>query len=228
MLYLVPTPIGHLADITLRALEVLRTVDLIACEDTRHSGVLLSHYGIRTPVISYHDHNERKQAPGLVERMRSGAKIALISDAGSPALSDPGYYLVRMCHNEQIPVQALPGATALIPALTSSGMPCERFVFEGFLPVRKRRTRRLAALAEEPRTIVVYEGPHRIARTLRDLANALGRDRPVSVARELTKKFEEVLRGTLGELADQYAGQARVRGEFVIVIGAQETRKKAT
>ena len=225
MLYLVPTPIGNLADITLRALEILRTVDLIACEDTRHSGVLLSHYGIGTPTISYHDHNERARAPKIIERIQAGAAVALITDAGSPALSDPGFYLVRLCRKTRIPVEALPGATALIPALTASGLPCERFVFEGFLPARKGRSRRLSALAQEHRTLVLYEGPHRLVRTLKDLAIAVGEDRPASVARELTKKFEETRSGTLGELAAHYASRPRIRGEFVIVVGAPDRKR---
>ena len=226
MLYLVPTPIGNLADITVRALEVLREVDLIACEDTRHSATLLAHYGINTPVTSYHDHNERSRAPRLIERMRGGIRIALITDAGSPGLSDPGFYLVRMCHQERIPVQALPGPTALVPALTASGLPCERFVFEGFLPVRKGRTRRLKQVSSELRTIVLYEGPHRLVRTLRDMGHILGEDRLAVVARELTKKFEEVRRGTLGELVAHYEMLPRVRGEFVIIIGAVDKPPK--
>lgn len=225
MLYLVPTPIGNLADITLRALEVLRTVDLIACEDTRHSGVLLSHYGIDTPTLSYHDYNERARAPKIIERIQAGAAVALITDAGSPALSDPGFYLVRMCHKAHIPVQALPGATALIPALTASGLPCDRFVFEGFLPARKGRSRRLSSLAQEHRTLVLYEGPHRLVRTLNDLAVTMGNDRSASVARELTKKFEETRSGTLSELSAYYATLPRIRGEFVIIVGAPDRKK---
>ena len=226
MLYLVPTPIGNLADITLRALEVLRKVDIVACEDTRHTGVLLSHYGIDTPTVSYHDHNERRCAPNLVDRMQTGQSVALVTDAGSPALSDPGFYLVRLCRRLKIAVEALPGATALIPALTASGLPCERFVFEGFLPARKGRRRRLSALADEPRTIVLYEGPHRLIRTLGDLAQHVGEGRSAMVARELTKKFEEFRGGSIGELAAHFAAEPRIRGEFVIVVGALE-RKKA-
>lgn len=218
MLYLVPTPIGNLADITFRAVEVLKSVDFIACEDTRSSGVLLAHYGIRTPTISYHDHNERARAQQLVERMKTGQQIALISDAGSPGLSDPGFYLARLCWEETIPVQALPGPTALIPALTASGLPSERFVFEGFLPVRKGRNQRLEAIRTETRTIVLYESPHRLIRTLTDLINLLGQQRVGGIARELTKKFEETHRGNLQELLDSYREKPAIKGEFVIII----------
>ena len=220
MLHLVPTPIGNLEDITLRALKTLQSVDLIACEDTRRSAVLLRHFSVTTPTTSYHDHNERKKAPQLVARMLGGEQVALISDAGSPGISDPGFYLVRACLEEGIEVVALPGATAFVPALTASGLPCERFVFEGFLPARKGRARRLRALAEEPRTVVLYEAPHRLLRTLADLAGACGGERPAAVGRELTKKFEEMRRGTLGEIRSIFASQAPVRGELVIIMGA--------
>ena len=219
MLYLVPTPIGNLADITLRALEVLRSVDLIACEDTRHSGVLLKHYGIKKPTMSYHDHNERTRAGQLIERMHNGDQVALITDAGTPGLSDPGFFLVRQCLADGIPVESLPGPTALIPALTASGLPCERFAFEGFLPVRRGRKKRLSQLTRESRTLVFYEGPHRLVRTLMDLAETLGADRQAAVARELTKKFGDVRRGTLAELVAHYTSQVRVRGEAVIIVG---------
>lgn len=218
MLYLVPTPIGNLEDITYRAVRVLREVDLIACEDTRISRVLLDRYDIATPCISYHDHNERSRAPQLVERLRGGASIALISDAGSPGLSDPGFYLVRECINAGIPVTSLPGPTAAIPALAMSGLPSERFFFEGFLPARKGRRRAIERLATHSATTILYESPHRIARTLRDLSAGLGSGRQAAIVRELTKKFEEVTRGTLGDLADSF-GEKRVRGELVIVIG---------
>lgn len=218
MLYLVPTPIGNLEDITLRALRVLKDVDLIACEDTRHSTPLLKHYGITTPKTSYHNHNERHTAPKLVSRMQRGEKVALITDAGSPALSDPGFYLVRACLGEGIEVTALPGATAVVPALTASGLPCNRFTFEGFLPAKKGRRKRLESLADEPRTMVFYEGPHRLVRTLLNLESVFGNDRRAVVARELTKKFEDVQRGTLAELRFYYAPPKVVRGEFVIVV----------
>lgn len=220
MLHLVPTPIGNLEDITLRALKTLQSVDLIACEDTRRSAVLLRHFSVTTPTTSYHDHNERKKAPQLVARMLGGEQVALISDAGSPGISDPGFYLVRACLQEGIEVVALPGATAFVPALTASGLPCERFVFEGFLPARKGRARRLRALADEPRTVVLYEAPHRLLRTLADLAEVCGGERPAAVGRELTKKFEEMRRGTLGEIRSIFASQAPARGELVIIMGA--------
>ncbi len=226
MLHLVPTPIGNLEDITLRALRVLKEADLIACEDTRTSGVLLERYGITTPRTSYHDHNEQHKAAQLVERMRAGARVALITDAGSPGISDPGFYLVRACLREGLPVEALPGPTAAIPALAASGLPAERFAFEGFLPVKKGRQTRIAGLAEEPRTMVFYEAPHRLVKTLEQLAAAFGAERPAAVARELTKRFEEIRRGGLAELAAHYAAAPSVRGEIVLVVGGcPETRR---
>lgn len=221
MLYLVPTPIGNLEDITLRALRVLREVDLVACEDTRTTGVLLAHYQIDTPRTSYHDHNEHKKAPQLVARMQAGATVALVTDAGSPGISDPGFYLVRACHEAGVRVEALPGATAFVPALAASGLPCERFVFEGFLPVKKGRQTRLKALADEARTMVFYESPHRLVKALAQFVDVFGADRPAAVGRELTKKFEEVRRGTLADLHAHYSAQAKVRGELVVVVGGR-------
>lgn len=218
MLYLVPTPIGNLDDITLRALRVLREADLIACEDTRTSGHLLDHHDVNTPTTSYHEHNEREKAPQLVARMRAGHDIALISDAGSPGISDPGFYLARACWEEEIRVKALPGPTALIPALTASALPSDRFVFEGFLPKKKGRQTRLTELATEPRTIVIYESPHRLLRTLEDLIEHFGAERLAAVARELTKKYEEIERGTLEEVRSYFAGYKKVRGECVVVV----------
>ena len=218
MLYLVPTPIGNLSDITYRAVEILKSVDLIACEDTRRAGILLTHYDIHTPTISYHNHNERSRAEHLVERMQAEQRIALISDAGSPGLSDPGFYLVRLCWQKKISVEALPGATALIPALTVSGLPSERFVFEGFLPVRKGRKQHLETIRAETRTVVLYESPHRLIRTLTDLTGILEEDRIGVVARELTKKFEEIHRGHLHELLGYYRNKSAIKGEFVIVL----------
>ncbi len=217
MLFLVPTPIGNLDDITLRALRVLREADLIACEDTRTSGHLLDHHDVDTPTTSYHEHNERKKTPELVARMRAGHDIALISDAGSPGISDPGFYLVRACWDEDIEVRALPGPTALIPALTASAIPSNRFVFEGFLPKKQGRQTRLTELSTEPRTIVIYESPHRLLRTLNDLIEHLGSDRLAAVARELTKQYEEIERGTLEEVRSYFAGDKKVRGECVII-----------
>ncbi len=218
MLYLVPTPIGNLEDITFRAVRVLKEVDVIACEDTRTSRVLLDHYGVETPCVSYHDHNERRRAPELIARLEKGESVALISDAGSPGLSDPGFYLVRECIRHEIPVTALPGATALIPAITVSGLPTDRFYFEGFLPAKKGRRTKLDRLAEQDATIVLYESPHRIARTLKDLAETLGGEREAAVMRELSKKFEESARGTLAALAERFDGK-KARGEFVVVVG---------
>ena len=218
MLYLVPTPIGNLEDITYRAVRVLREVDLIACEDTRTSGVLLDHYDIDTPTTSYHDHNERDKTPQLLTRMRAGRKVALISDAGSPGISDPGFYLTRACWDEDIKVEALPGPTALVPALTASGLPSDRFVFEGFLPKKKGRQTRLTELATDPRTLVIYEAPYRLLRTLDDLIDHMGPDRPAAVARELTKKFEEIERGTLSEVRAYFAAYKKIRGECVVIV----------
>lgn len=218
MLYLVPTPIGNLEDITYRAVRVLTEVSLIACEDTRTSGHLLDHYDIDTPTTSYHEHNEHEKTPQLIARMRAGNDIALISDAGSPGISDPGFYLARACWEQEIDVEALPGPTALIPALTASALPSDRFVFEGFLPKKKGRKTRLTKLSTEPRTIVIYEAPYRLLQTLDDLIEHLGEDRRAAVARELTKKFEEIERGTLQEVRSYFAGYDRVRGECVIVV----------
>ena len=226
MLYLVPTPIGNLGDITLRALNVLKDVDLIACEDTRTSSKLLNHYDIKTPKTSYHDHNERQKTPVLIERMKAGADIALISDAGSPAISDPGFYLVRACHEEGIDVIALPGATALIPALTQSGLPAHRFTFEGFLPVKKGRQKRLGELRDETRTMIFYESPHRIVKTLLQFEEVFGADRPAAVARELTKAFEETQVASLSELRKLFEAQNKVRGELVIVVEGSKKNQK--
>lgn len=222
MLVLVPTPIGNLEDITLRALRVLREADVIACEDTRTSAVLLNHFGVDTPRLSYHDHNERSRAPELVARMQAGETVALISDAGTPGISDPGFFLVRACHRAGIPVMALPGPTAFVPALVASGLPTQRFVFEGFLPQRKGRATRLNELATEKRTIVLYESPHRLLRTVSDLATSLGGDRPAIVAREVSKLHEERHAGTLAELKDAFGALPRVRGECVIVVAGIE------
>lgn len=219
MLYLVPTPVGNLEDLTLRALRILKEADVIACEDTRTTGVLAQHYGIETPRTAYHDHNERQKAPHLVARMQAGETVALVTDAGSPGISDPGFYLVRAALEAGVEVEALPGPTAFVPALTASGLPTERFVFEGFLPQKKGRQTRLKSLADEPRTMVFYESPHRLVKALGEMAEHFGAERPAAVARELTKKFEEVRRGTLAELAAHYGAQERVRGEIVLVVG---------
>ena len=216
-LYVVPTPIGNLQDITLRALETLKLVDVILAEDTRTSKVLLNHFQITTPLWSYHQHNEHKVLENLIEEMQAGKTFALISDAGTPAISDPGFLLVRACIQHQISVECLPGPTALIPALVDSGFPINRFVFEGFLPPKKGRQTLLNKLKDEERAIVFYESPHRILKTLLELKNYFEATRKICVCRELSKKFEEIVRGTLEEVALHFEKQAP-RGEFVIVI----------
>lgn len=216
-LYVVPTPIGNLEDITFRAVRILKEADLILAEDTRTSRILLEHYQIRKPLLSHHKFNEHKTLHSVVQRILSGETIALVSDAGTPGISDPGYLLVHDCIEQGIPVEILPGPSALIPAVVGSGLPCDRFVFEGFLPLKKGRQTRLKNLEKEDRTIILYESPHRLARTLNDLASFLGNDRRAVVAREISKKFEEFNRGTLGELAAFYR-QNPAKGEIVIVV----------
>ncbi|WJW74829.1 16S rRNA (cytidine(1402)-2'-O)-methyltransferase [Thiohalobacter sp. IOR34] len=219
-LYVVATPIGNRADISARAIEVLSAVDLIAAEDTRHSRPLLKHYGVRTPLQALHEHNERQQAEALVARLKAGESIALISDAGTPLISDPGFNLVRAARAAGVTVVPVPGPSALIAALSAAGLPTDRFVFEGFLPSRPAaRRERLAALAEEPRTLVFYESSHRIADSLADMRELFGAGRPAAVARELSKAFEEIQSGTLEELLDWLqADPNRRRGEFVVLV----------
>ena len=217
MLYLVPTPIGNLKDITLRALEVLKQVDLILAEDTRTTSKLLNHYQVSTPLTPYHQHNEHKVLSHLVSQLQAGKTMAVVTDAGTPGISDPAFLLVRECVKEGIKVESLPGATAFVPALVNSGLPCNRFVFEGFLPLKKGRQTLLKKLAEEERTIILYESPMRLVKTLEELAQYLGTDRPCSVSRELTKMYEENKRGTLQEVADHFKSKT-VKGEIVIVI----------
>ena len=219
-LYLVPTPIGNLGDITYRSAEVLKTVDLILAEDTRTSGILLKHYEITTPMQSFHAHNEHKKVGSIVEQLKNGKKIALISDAGTPGISDPGYLLSRQCLKNDIGVESLPGATAFLPALIKSGLPCDRFIFEGFLPHKKGRQTRLSELQHETRTIIFYESPHRLGKTLDQLGEVLGGDRLASVSRELTKKFEETLNGTLEELKSHFK-KYPPKGEFVIIVAGK-------
>lgn len=219
-LYLVPTPIGNLADITLRALEVLKAVDQILAEDTRTSGKLLKHYAIATPMRSYHMHNEHRVVESVVEELRGGRQMALISDAGTPGISDPGFLLVRACLQEGVAVECLPGATALVPALVNSGFPTDRFVFEGFLPVKKGRQTRLEHLASETRTMVFYESPHKLLKTLEQFSQVFGPDRPVSVSRELTKLFEETVRGSLQEVLAHFKSHPP-KGEFVLVVAGK-------
>jgi 16S rRNA (cytidine1402-2'-O)-methyltransferase len=216
-LYLVPTPIGNLGDITLRALEILKSVDCILAEDTRTSGILLKHYHISKPLHSFHIFNEHKTVTKLIERLHKGETMALISDAGTPGISDPGFLLVREALKAGIKIDCLPGATALIPALVKSGFPSDRFTFEGFLPHKKGRQTLLKKLVEEERTIIFYESPHRLLKTLEQLKEFFGADRQVSVSRELTKKFEETKNGTVQELLD-YFGAKEVKGEIVIVV----------
>ena len=219
-LLIVPTPIGNLEDITLRAISTLKSVDLILAEDTRTSGKLLKHFEISTSMQSYHMHNEHKILDRIIEKLKSGFEIALISDAGTPAISDPGFLLTRACVAEQIPVECLPGATAFVPALVNSGLPNDRFIFEGFLPIKKGRQTRLKLLAEEERTIVLYESPHKLNKTLEQICLFFGEDRQISISRELTKLFEETRRGTAKELLDHYS-KAAVKGEIVIVISGR-------
>ena len=223
VLYVVATPIGNLEDVTLRALRVLREVDLIAAEDTRHTRVLLAHYGISRPVTSYYDAVERARAPAIVEKLKAGARVALVSDAGTPGIADPGYHLVRGAVAAGVPVVPVPGASAVTALVSVAGLPAERFVFEGFLPSRPGpRAERLAALAREPRAIVFFEAGRRLVAFLAAAHAALG-DRDAAVARELTKRHEEILRGTLGELAERVSGMERVRGEVTILVGARAT-----
>lgn len=216
-LFLVPTPIGNLEDITLRAIRILKSVDVILAEDTRTSGKLLKHLEIDTKQQSYHIFNEHQTLQTIVERLKAGEKMALITDAGTPAISDPGFLLVRACLAEGVPVECLPGPTALIPALVQSGLPADRFVFEGFLPHKKGRLTRLKQLAEEKRTMVLYESPHRLVKALQQFAEHCGESRRASVSRELTKLYEETVNGTLSELIE-YFSKSKVKGEIVVVI----------
>ncbi|MBO4605768.1 MAG: 16S rRNA (cytidine(1402)-2'-O)-methyltransferase [Bacteroidales bacterium] len=224
-LYIVPTPVGNLADITLRALEVLKEADLILAEDTRTTGILLEHYEIKGRLLSHHKYNEHQTVGMIKERILGGLNVALVSDAGTPGISDPGFLLVRECAKEGIEVQTLPGATACIPAIVSSGLPCDRFCFEGFLPQKKGRATLLAELASEPRTMVFYESPHRLAKTLAQFAETFGPDRECSVAREISKLHETHHRGTLQELAN-YFNENEPKGEIVIIVAGapQEPR----
>src|SRR5699024_9343720 len=219
-LYLVPTPIGNVKDISLKALEVLQSVDCILAEDTRTSGKLLKHYNIDKPLLSHHMHNEHKTTDTIVQRILGGETMALISDAGTPAISDPGFFLTRACIEAGIEVDCLPGATAFVPALVNSGLPNDRFVFEGFLPPKKGRQTRLALLAEETRTIILYESPYKLIKTLNQLREYLGDERPVSVSREITKLHEETLRGSLKKIGE-YFEKHPPKGEIVIVIGGK-------
>jgi len=217
-LYLVPTPVGNLEDITFRALKVLKEVDLVLAEDTRTSGVLLKHFEIKKPMLSYHKFNEHQTVDRVVERLKAGETVAVVSDAGTPGISDPGFLVAREAIRAGIEVITLPGATAFVPALVSSGLPCDKFCFEGFLPQKKGRQTRLLALQNEPRTIIFYESPHRIVKTLEQFMEVFGADRPVSVCREISKIHEESVRGTVEEVLAHFRAN-EPRGEFVIVLG---------
>ncbi|HSG68159.1 MAG TPA: 16S rRNA (cytidine(1402)-2'-O)-methyltransferase [Bacteroidales bacterium] len=217
MLYLVPTPIGNLSDITLRAIEVLREVDFILAEDTRTSGILMKHLDISKPLHAFHQHNEHRVLDKVVDRLKAGETAALVSDAGTPGISDPGFLMVRECLREGVDIICLPGPTAFIPALVCSGLPCERFVFEGFLPHKKGRHTRLTTLQEESRTMVFYESPHRLLKTLLQFSEYFGEDRQASVSREISKVYEETVRGTLIEIHTHFETNP-LKGEFVIVV----------
>lgn len=225
-LYLIPSPIGNLGDITYRAVETLRQADVLLCEDTRTSSVLLRHYGIQKPLTPFHQHNEHRVVNHLVEQMQAGKTFALITDAGTPGISDPGFLLVRECIRNGIKVECLPGATAFVPALVQSGIPSNSFIFEGFLPLKKGRQTKIKELVEEERTIIFYESPHRLVKTLNELATYFGADRQAAVCRELTKMFEETNRNSLSELAAHYEKNPP-KGEIVLVVaGAEEVKKQ--
>ncbi len=219
-LYLVPTPVGNMEDITFRALKILREVNVILAEDTRTTAKLLKHYEIATPLASHHKFNEHQQVERIAERIERGENIALVSDAGTPGISDPGFLLTRTCIERGIDTECLPGATAFVPALVNSGFPCDRFCFEGFLPQKKGRQKKLSALAEETRTMIFYESPYRLAKTLEQTAALFGDSRPACVAREISKMFEEYKRGTLKELYDYFSAKG-VKGEIVLIIGGK-------
>jgi 16S rRNA (cytidine1402-2'-O)-methyltransferase len=223
ILYVVSTPIGNLDDITRRAVKVLEAVDAIVAEDTRKTSILLRHLGISKPLISFHEHNERKRTGELIRKLETGMSLALVSDAGTPGISDPGFLIVRECVLHNIQVVPVPGASALLAALTVSGLPTDRFIFEGFLPHKKGRRTRISSLKDEERTIILYESPHRILRTLRELGEVMA-DRQAVIGRELTKVFEEIQRGTLGEL-EQYFASRPVKGEFVLIIAGKTYKR---
>jgi 16S rRNA (cytidine1402-2'-O)-methyltransferase len=219
-LYIVPTPIGNLQDMTFRAIEVLKSADLILAEDTRTTGKLLKHFEISTPTQSHHMHNEHKTVDTIVQKLKGGMIIALVSDAGTPAISDPGFLLTRACIENNIEVECLPGATAFVPALVNSGLPNDKFVFEGFLPVKKGRQTRLKILAEESRTMIFYESPHKLLKTLTNFCEYFGEDRQLSVSRELTKLYEETQRGTAKDVLEHYTAKP-AKGEIVIIVAGK-------
>lgn len=223
-LYVIPTPIGNLEDITLRAIRILGEVDYIVAEDTRTSSVLLKHIGVSKPMSSFHKFNEHGTVNAIVARMLAGERVALISDAGTPAISDPGYLLVRHAIDSGIEVECLPGATAFVPALVDSGLPCDKFVFEGFLPVKKGRQTLLSRLASEERTMIFYESPHRLVKSLKQLSEYFGAERQCSVSRELSKKFEQTVRGSLTQVAEHFT-QTEPRGEIVVIVRGKDSKE---
>lgn len=224
-LYIVPTPVGNMEDMTMRAIRILKEADLVLAEDTRTSGILLKHFDIQNHLMSHHKFNEHGTSAGIVQRLKGGQTVALISDAGTPAISDPGFYLVREAVKEGIEVQTLPGATAFVPALVSSGLPCDRFCFEGFLPQKKGRQTRLQQLAGEQRTMIFYESPYRVVKTLQQFAEVFGADRKVSVCREISKVHEESVRGTIDEVIAHFK-ETEPRGEIVIVVEGNSSKEK--
>lgn len=224
-LYIVPTPVGNMEDMTMRAVRILKEADLVLAEDTRTSGILLKHFDIQNHLMSHHKFNEHGTSAGIVQRLKGGQTVALISDAGTPAISDPGFYLVREAVKEGIEVQTLPGATAFVPALVSSGLPCDRFCFEGFLPQKKGRQTRLQQLAGEQRTMIFYESPYRVVKTLQQFAEVFGADRKVSVCREISKVHEESVRGTIDEVIAHFK-ETEPRGEIVIVVEGNNIKEK--
>ncbi len=226
VLYIVPTPVGNMEDMTLRAIRVLKEVDLVLAEDTRTSGILLKHFDIKNQLMSHHKFNEHGTSAAVIDRLLAGQNVALISDAGTPGISDPGFFLVREAVRAGVEVQTLPGATALIPALVSSGLPCDRFVFEGFLPQKKGRQSRIEALRDEVRTMVFYESPYRVLKTLQQLSEVFGGNRQASACREISKVHEESVRGSLQELIEHFT-QTEPRGEFVIVVAGRQKEDKS-
>ncbi len=225
ILYVVPTPVGNMEDMTFRAIRILKEADLVLAEDTRTSGVLLKHYDIQNHLMSHHKFNEHGTSAGIVERLKAGATVALISDAGTPGISDPGFFLVREAVRAGVEVQCLPGATAFVPALVSSGLPCDRFAFEGFLPPKKGRQTKLDSLKEEPRTMIFYESPYRLLKTLQQLAEVMGGDRQASVCREISKVHEESVRGTLEEVIAHFT-EIEPRGEIVIIVAGFDAKEQ--
>lgn len=224
LLFLVPTPLGNLEDITLRAIRILSEVDLILAEDTRTTGILLKHLGIRNNLKSYHAFNEHKVTGGIIDKLKQGTKIALVTDAGTPGISDPGFLVIRECIRQNIPIECLPGPTALIPALVISGIPSDSFIFYGFLPVKKGRSALLNTISGESRTMIFYESPYKLMRTIDDLIACLGADREISVSRELTKLHEETIRGTLAGIKEHFTDKPP-KGEFVLVVAGKEKQK---